>query len=108
MPKKAPATDFEARKNKDSTEDYSVVFLCHAQLYAVGRKYLDLNLLQLAIHRLHATLKVIELYSSRLQDITLLVKYAFGNVHRDEDICDMLSLYCACIVDILDNEEGKR
>lgn len=101
----APTKGFEARKNKDSSEDYSSVFLCHARLYVLGDTYLIPELQKLAIHRLHATLKEFVLYPSRLQDVIMLVKYVFENTRPDDEICDMLSLYCACIRKSLDDEE---
>ncbi|KAJ4403874.1 hypothetical protein N0V82_010585 [Gnomoniopsis sp. IMI 355080] len=107
-PRRAPANEFNVRKNKDSTEDYSDVLLCHAKLYVLGDKYLIPELMQLAIHRLHATLKVFVLYPSRLQDIVTLVRYTFVNVHPDDEICSMLSAYCACIVEQLDAQQGKE
>lgn len=104
-PRIAPPTEFSARKNKDSSEDYSDVLLCHARLYVLSDKYLIPELQKLAIHRLHATLKKFVLYPSRLRDIVMLVKYVFVNTKPKDEICDMLSLYCACIMKSLDDDE---
>lgn len=104
-PRNAPPNEFAAPKNKDSSEDYSDVLLCHARLYVLGDTYLIPELQKLAIHRLHATLKEFVLYPSRLQDIIMLVKYVFENTRPDDEICNMLSLYCACIMKSLDDED---
>lgn len=105
-PTRPPAIEFKAQKNKDNTENYSDVFLCHTKLYVLGDVYLIPELKQLAIHRLHAMLKVFVLYPSRLGDITTLVKYTFENAQPEDEICEMLSLYCACNVQALDDGDG--
>lgn len=103
-PRNAPANEFKVHKNQERSEDYSEVLLCHAKLYVLGDKYLIWGLQKLAIHRLHATLKEFVLYPSRLQDINKLVKYVFENAHPEDEICKMLSLYCACNIKSLDDE----
>lgn len=107
-PTRAATNEFNARENKDSTEEYRDVFLCHAKLYVLGDKYLIPELMKLAIHRLNATLKVLMLYPSRLRDIIAVVKYTFENVHPNDEICSMLSEYCACIFEDLDAHAGKE
>lgn len=101
-PIKASANEFQAREKKDSTEDYGDLFLCHAKLYVLGDKYLIPELKKLATHRLHATLEAFTLYPSRPRDVFGLVEYTFENVHPADEICGVLSLYCACNVESLD------
>lgn len=102
-PRHVPARNFQARKNKGSMENYRNVFLCHAKMYVLGDKYFIPELQKLAIHRLHATLKEFVLFPSRLQDIVVLVKYVFENTHPEDEMCNMISLYCACIMKSLDS-----
>lgn len=104
-PRNTPPNKLAAPKHKDSSEDYSDVLLCHARLYVLGDTYLIPELQKLAIHRLHATLKEFVLYPSRLQDVIMLVKYVFENTRQNDEICNMVSLYCACIKESLDDKE---
>lgn len=90
---------FEPKKNTDGYEDYTRVFLCHAKLYVLGDTYDIPELQQLALHRLHATLKQFTLYPSRLNDIAALTKYIFDNTRTPDKIQDMISHYYACIVE---------
>lgn len=100
------ASVFEPRKNKESCEDYTGVFLCHARLYVLGDIYDIPQLRQLALHRLHATLREFTLYPSRLNDIAVLAKYIFDNTQSHDKIREMIVLYYACIIeDVLEQDE---
>lgn len=104
----SPTTTFTARKNIHSCEDYTKVLLCHAKLYVLGDMYIIPALKQLALHRLHATLKTFTLYPRRVQDITTLARYIFENTMPEDEIRDMISLYFACIVEDLVELEGME
>lgn len=96
---------FEPRINKESCEDYTGVFLCHAKLYVLGDVYDMPQLRRLALHRLHATLKAFVLYPSRLKDIAVLARYIFENTQSHDKIREMIVLYYACIIeDVLDQD----
>lgn len=97
---------FKPRRNKESCEDYTGVFLCHAKLYVIGDVYDIPKLRQLALHRLHATLRDFTLYPSRLDDIDTLARYVFGNTQPHDKIQDMIGLYYACIIDDAAKHEG--
>lgn len=99
---------FVPRKNTDGREDYSGVLLCHAKLYVLGDTYDIPPLRQLALHRLHATLRDFTLYPSRLGDIAALARYVFDNTTPDDKIRDMITLYYACIVEDASKHEGLR
>lgn len=90
---------FEPRKNVEKCEDYTGVFLCHAKLYVLGDVYDIPQLRQLALHRLHATLREFTLYPDRLNDIATLAKYIFNNTLSHDRIQDMICLYYACIIE---------
>lgn len=101
-----PTSIFEPRKNTGSNENYTGVFLCHAELYILGDKY-DIPLLrQLSLHRLHATMKGFTLYPSRLNDISTLAKYVFWNTCSSDKIREMITLYYACIVEDASKHDG--
>lgn len=99
---------FVPRKNTEGREDYSGVLLCHAKLYVLGDTYDIPPLRQLALHRLHATLRDFTLYPSRLGDIAALARYVFDNTTPDDKIRDMITLYYACIVEDASKHEGLR
>jgi hypothetical protein len=99
---------FLPRKNTEACEDYTGVFLCHAKLYVLGDKYDIPPLRQLALHRLHATLKEFTLYPSRMDDIATLAKYVFENTVPEDKIRDMITLYYACIVEDASKHDGLK
>ena len=61
------------RANKDPTEDYTDVFLCHARLYVFAEQY-DIQLLKAqAFSELQLTLTSYTLYPERTGDIVALM-----------------------------------
>ncbi|KAL7943700.1 hypothetical protein V8C42DRAFT_328213 [Trichoderma barbatum] len=93
------------RKNIESCEDYSDVFLSHARLYVLADKYDIPELRQLSVHKLYATLKEFVLYPERMGDIIGLVKYAFRNTVGSDKLRTLMVEYCACIVEVLCESE---
>lgn len=104
----SPTTKFFARKNTESCEDYTEVLLCHAKLYVLGDMYIIPALKQLALHRLHATLKTFRLYPRRVQDVVTLARYLFENTVPEDKVRDMIVLYFACVVEDLVEHEGLQ
>lgn len=99
---------FSPRKNTESCEDYTRVFLCHAKLYVLGDTYDVPQLRQLSLHRLHVTLKFFTLYPSRLDDLAALARYVFENTAPDDKIRDMITLYYACIIEDASKHDGLK
>ncbi|KAJ4424167.1 hypothetical protein N0V82_001215 [Gnomoniopsis sp. IMI 355080] len=108
MSAKYPTTtsDFKPRQNKESCEEYTGVFLCHAKLYVLGDAYDIPQLRQLSLHHLHATLKEFTLYPSRLNDIAALARYIFNNTQAHDEIQDMIGHYYACIFEDASKQQG--
>ncbi|KAH8819221.1 hypothetical protein F5884DRAFT_7373 [Xylogone sp. PMI_703] len=75
---------FTIRPNKKSDENYTPVFLGHAQLYVLAEKYGVTDLKKLVLYKLHKTLDAFTLYSSRTGDVVELARYVFS----DENIPD--------------------
>ena len=73
------------KTNRDSTEDFTEVFLSHARVYVFAEKYDIQPLKALAIHQLHATLAIFTLYSERVGDIAALLRYSYANTAEDTD-----------------------
>lgn len=95
----SPTIPFTARKNTESCEDYSRVFLSHARLYTLADKYDIPELRNLSIHKLYVSLKEFALYADRMGDIIGLVKYSFNNTIANDKLRTLLVKYCACIVE---------
>ena len=67
------------RKNLNSSENYTEVFLCHARLY-VFADLQDIQVLKsLALDELHALLAIFDLYQERTGDVVSLLRYAYAN-----------------------------
>lgn len=100
-----PKPAFKPRKNRESCEDYTDVFLCHARLYTFAEKYDIAPLKKLAVNRLHQTLSVFNLYKERVGDIVALMRYSYANtIHRspsDDPLRSLLIHYAACVVENL-------
>ena len=81
------------RPNRSPQEDYTDVFLSHAQLYVFAEKY-DIQALKLlALEELHATLVVYTLYDVRTGDIIELLRHVYANTCKpQEGVDDMRSM----------------
>jgi hypothetical protein len=97
--------DFKPRRNQESCEDYTGVFLCHARLYVFAEMYDIHRLRELSLHNLQRTLTEFTLYSQRLEDIIDLMQYTYLNTAEwPESIDPLRSLvihYAACVVEDL-------
>ncbi|KAL6824622.1 hypothetical protein J3E69DRAFT_337140 [Trichoderma sp. SZMC 28015] len=102
----SPTTPFTPRKNTESCENYSGVFLSHAQLYVLADKYDIKELRDLSAHKLWATLKEFALYLERMGDIIGLVKYSFANTIAGDKLRTLLTDFSACTVEDLCQGEG--
>lgn len=93
------------RPNKNSKEDYTDVFLSHAQLYVFAEKYDIQSLKTLALEELHATLVLYTLYDVRTGDIIELLRYVYANTCKpQEGVDDMRSMiiqYVSYEMDVL-------
>ncbi|KAI9841076.1 MAG: hypothetical protein M1838_003786 [Thelocarpon superellum] len=89
----------EARPNRGSDEDYTPVFLGHAELYVFADQYGIKDLKTLVLHKLHRLLVVFSAYESRVTDIVALVRYTYTNTPFCDNIADqfreMVLLYVA-------------
>lgn len=98
------------RRNIDSSERYTNVFLCHAQLYVFADAQDIQELKTLALEELHAVLAVFELHLERTGDIIELLRYVYANtarLWREEDpLRELLSDYVGFEMDIL-MEDGR-
>lgn len=96
---------FRPRKNRESCEDYTEVFLCHARLYVFAEKYDIAPLRKLCLSKLHRTLCVFTLYKERVGDIVALMRYIYANtVQRspsDDPLRSLVIHYAACVVEKL-------
>lgn len=103
---------FHPRKNRESCEDYTEVFLCHARLYVFADKWGIVPLKQLSLYKLHQTLSDFTLYKERIGDIVALMQYSYDNTPHLSSINDPLrSLvihYATCVVeDLVQSSEFK-
>ncbi|KAJ4313569.1 hypothetical protein N0V94_006893 [Neodidymelliopsis sp. IMI 364377] len=69
--------NFEPQSNDSAKQDFTLVFIAHAQLYTFADMHLVRPLKQLALHKLHTTLAKFSLYQERLGDVLELARYAY-------------------------------
>jgi hypothetical protein len=97
----------EVRQNSSPTEDYTAVFLGHAQLYVFAEKWGIKDLKTLALFKLHKTLVSFTLYTARRPDIVELLRFAYSDNHTPDrvdvvdDLRSLVMLYTACEVENL-------
>lgn len=72
------------RPNKSVTENYTPVFLAHAQLYVLAEKYGVHDLKQLALYKLHKTLCCFKLYKARIADVVELARYSYSDENTQD------------------------
>jgi hypothetical protein len=97
----------EVRQNSSPTEDYTPVFLGHAQLYVFAEKWGIEALKTLSLYKLHKTLVSFTLYSARRTDITELLRYTYSDEHTPDrvgvvdDLRSLVMLYAVCEIESL-------
>ena len=100
------------RKNLNASENYTDVFLCHAQLYVFAEKYDIQQLKNLAFEELHAVLAIFDLHVERAGDIGELFRYAYRNIQRSpadqEPLLAMLKDYLGFEMDTLMVDKSFR
>ncbi len=93
---------YEICQNQAPDEDYSSVFIGHAQLYVFAEKWIIPELKTLTLNKTHKTLIGITLYERRRKDIVKLLQYAYSNDNTpdtDEGADDLRALithYITC------------
>jgi len=80
----------EVRQNSSPTEDYTTVFLGHAELYVFAEKWGIESLKPLALHKLHKTMLSFTLYAARQLDIVQLPRYAYYSDENTPDRVDFV------------------
>ena len=101
-PRDALLDGFEPTSNSSADQDFTSIFLAHAQLYTLADMRLVLPLKTLALHKLHSTLSSFSLYEERLGDVLELARYAYSQGEgRSEDgkldeLRELVVRYIAC------------
>lgn len=100
------------RNNLNASENYTDIFLCHAQLYVFAEKYDIQALKSLAFEELHAVLAIFDLHVERAGDLGALFRYAYRNTSRSpaeqEPLLGMLKDYMGFEMDTLMLDESFR
>ena len=80
VPSSLKFTDMcKIRPNESSAEDYTSVFLGHAQLYVLTEKWNIKPLKVLVLHKLHTILREYTPYEARYDDVVELIRYTYEN-----------------------------
>ncbi|KAG6997773.1 hypothetical protein G7Y79_00038g075320 [Physcia stellaris] len=100
----------QPRQNKDKSENYSEVFLCHAHLHVFAEKYDIQPLKVLAVEELHAALAVFTLHQERTGDILNLLRYIYKEApvqtNKMEDLRTLMTQYVDSEVETLIKDEN--
>ncbi|KAL8844421.1 MAG: hypothetical protein Q9176_001331 [Flavoplaca citrina] len=98
--------------NQSPEEDYTEVFLSHAQLYVFAEKYDMQTLKILALENLQTTLAIFTLHEQRTGDIITLLRYVYANTSETsdgvEDLRTLLRDYVGYEMDTLMKDDGFR
>ncbi|KAG9764826.1 hypothetical protein KCU73_g784, partial [Aureobasidium melanogenum] len=71
--------DLRPRQNMEPHEDYSAVFLGHAQLYVFADKYDIQQLAKLSLSKLGHTLAGFNVFNERIDDVVELLQFCYVN-----------------------------
>ena len=108
----AQITHFEPRKNAEACEDYTEVFLSHAQLYVFAEKYDVQELRYVALQKLQRTLAEFSLYEERAGDISTLLRYVYEHTaehkNKPDNLRSLIVHYVSCNIEILAKDESFR
>lgn len=100
------------RPNQESNEDYTDVFLSHAQLYVFAEKYDIQTLKTLALENLQNVLAIFTLYEERTGDIIALLRYVYMNtselIDGHKEMRTLLTHYVGYEMDTLMKDEEFR
>ncbi len=98
--------------NQSPEEDYTDVFLSHAQLYVFAEKFDIQTLKLLVLENLQKSLAIFTLYQERTGDIITLLRYVYSNTSEPsddvEDLRTLLRDYVGYEMDILMKDDGFR
>ncbi|KAL8760305.1 MAG: hypothetical protein Q9199_000087 [Rusavskia elegans] len=98
--------------NQGPDEEYTDVFLSHAQLYVFAEKYDIQTLKMLALENLQTTLAIFTLYEARTGDIIALLRYVYANTGEPidgvEELRTLLTHYMGYEMDTLMKDEEFR
>ena len=98
--------------NPSPEEDYTEVFLSHAQLYVFAEKYDMQTLKILALENLQTALAIFTLHEQRTGDIIKLLRYVYANTSEPsdgvEDLRTLLRDYVGYEMDILMKNDEFR
>jgi hypothetical protein len=108
-PKAQILQHFEPRSNTAVDQDFKPVLLAHARLYCFAHLRLIEQLTALTLDKLHKTLMNFKLFTSRVEDIIELARFAYSNLdlpdrRDDETINDLRKLvveYIVCEIDTI-------
>jgi hypothetical protein len=99
---------WEPRQNKESCEDYTQVFLCHARLYIFSDRYGIEPLQELVPQKLRLILSTFILFDERVPDIVELVRFTYEHTMEHEEGIDKLRNlvmdYVTCQVEAIVND----
>lgn len=100
------------RPNQAPSEDYTNIFLSHAQLHVFADKYQIDSLKLLALEELQITLAKFTLYSERTGDIVELLRYIYANSGESvpvvEDLRTLTTHYVGYEMDMLMRDENFK
>ncbi|KAJ0337273.1 hypothetical protein COL154_013406 [Colletotrichum chrysophilum] len=91
------------------TDDYTDVFLGHAQVYVFADCYGIATLRALSLGKLRKTLEIFTLYQAGVQDVIRLIRYCYQNtadkVNEEDELRTLVNMYTACKVETLWEDE---
>lgn len=97
--------DFRPRQNMEPNEDYSMVFIAHAQLYCFADKYDIQPLAKLALSKLGHTLAGFKVFEERIEDVVELLEFCYANtperVETRDKLRNLIIKYVACVMEKL-------
>ncbi|KAL7815803.1 hypothetical protein V8C26DRAFT_105411 [Trichoderma gracile] len=96
------------RKIPESCEDYTDVFLSHAQLYVIADKYDIPELGQYCLSNLYADLLNRNVHENRTGDILSLARYSFNNTVETDKLRHLVVGYCACFMKQITTSDGFK
>lgn len=99
-----------AFKNRETSDNYSEIFLCHARLYVFADRYAIAPLRSLSLHKLHQILLGFTLNDERIDDVVNLIQYTYSNTvslsESTDDLRILVTLYAAHQVEMLGRNDN--
>jgi hypothetical protein len=103
-----PTQPFDPTSNSEEAQDFTPVFLGHAELYVLADKYDVQSLRQLVLYKLHDTFRNFTIHDTDVAGILAFTRFAYENTPRQAEGVASLRKLATCYLASILGQIGNR